>query len=325
VVAKRQVPRTLLGLPFGTRTEKYAERHEEKVEDLGYKLSGHRLEITSLAFTLDARLLVSGSRDGTVRVWNVKRGREACAPLVADSAVVAAALVPDRTMVAVVLDDRAVVLWDHGPKRRVVHLEAPDHTAFRAVAASSDGQWVVAGGAGRRLQLWGTERGVAGNEFQRATGRIEAIAFTPDGGGIVCSTHKSRLELFDRASGEPRWSIRTSCGRVLTLFASRHTGGVIGAARDGSVVRWSTTDGSEVQRTRPTPERLVALASTPDASNLLIGLRSGKASVFETAGSREVGLLDGHPGAVTATAISATGKFAATGSTDGSIRLWGLR
>jgi len=325
VVGKRQVPRTLLGLPFGTRTEKYAESHEERVDDLGYKLGGHRLEVTSLAFTLDARLLVSASRDGSVRVWNVKRGREACAPLIADSAVLAMTLVPDRTMVAAVLEDRAVVLWDHGPKRRVIHVEAPDHTAFRAVAASPDGQWVAAGGAGRRLYLWGTERGIAANEFQRSTGRIEAIAFTPDGGGIVCSTHKNRVELFDRATGVTRWTTRTTCGRIAALFSSRHSVGVMGGARDGTVVRWSSSDGSEAQRMRPTPERMVTFASTPDASSLLIGLRSGKASVFETARSREVGLLEGHPGAVTATAISATGKLAATGSTDGSVRLWGLR
>jgi WD40 repeat protein len=325
VVGKRQVPRTLLGLPFGTRTEKYAESHEERVDDLGYKLGGHRLEVTSLAFTLDARLLVSASRDGSVRVWNVKRGREACAPLMADSAVLAMTLVPDRTMVAAVLEDRAVVLWDHGPKRRVIHVEAPDHTAFRAVAASPDGQWVAAGGAGRRLYLWSTERGIAGNEFQRSTGRIEAIAFTPDGGGIVCSTHKSRVELFDRATGATRWTTRTTCGRIAALFSSRHSVGVIGGARDGTVVRWSSSDGSEAQRMRPTPERMASFASTPDASSLLIGLRSGKASVFETARSREVGLLEGHPGAVTATAISATGRLAATGSTDGSVRLWGLR
>jgi WD40 repeat protein len=324
-IAKRQVPRTFLGLPFGTRTEKYAESYEEKVEDLGYKLGGHRLEVTSLAFSLDARLLVSASRDGTVRVWNVKRGREACAPLIAESPVLAAAIVPDHTMVALALDDHAVVLWDHGPKRRVIHLEAADHSAFRAVAASSDGQWVAAGGAGRRLHLWSSERGIAATEFERSTGRIEAIAFTPDGSGIVCSTHKNRVELFDRATGAARWTTRTTCGRIAALFSSRHSGGVLGGARDGTVVRWSTHDGSEAQRLRPTPERMVALASTPDAANLLIGLRSGKASVFETAGSREVGLLDGHPGAVTAVAISATGKFAATGSTDGSIRLWGLR
>ncbi|HXS83049.1 MAG TPA: WD40 repeat domain-containing protein [Methylomirabilota bacterium] len=232
---------------------------------------------------------------------------------------------PDRTMVAAVLYDRAVVLWDHGPKRRVIHVEAPDHTAFRAVAASSDGQWVAAGGAGRRLHLWNTERGTAGTEFERATGRIEAIAFTPDGGGIVVATHKSRVELFDRASGQARWSTRTTCGRIAALYSSRHSGGVIGGARDGTVVRWSSHDGSEAQRMRPTPERLVSLAATPDVSNLLIGLRSGKASVFEVSGSREVGLLEGHPGAVTAAAISATGKLAATGSTDGSVRLWGLR
>jgi WD40 repeat protein len=325
VVGQRQVPRTFLGLPFGTRTEKYAESHEEKVEDVGYKLGGHRLEVTSLAFTLDARLLVSASRDGSVRVWNVKRGREACAPLMADSAVLAMALVPDHTMIAAVLEDRAVVLWDHGPKRRVVHVEAPDHTAFKAVAVSADGQWVAAGGAGRRLHLWNTERGIAGTEFQRATGRIEAIAFTPDGAGIVCTTHKNRVELFDRGTGEPRWSTRTTCGRIAALYSSRHSRGVIGGARDGTVVRWSPLDGSEAQRMRPTPERMVSLASTPDVSNLLIGLRSGKASVFETSTSREVGLLDGHPGAVTATALSATGKLAATGSTDGSVRLWGLR
>jgi len=325
VIGKREVPRTILGITMGTRTEKFAESHEEKVEDLGYKLGGHRLEVTSLAFTLDARLLVSASRDGTVRVWNVKRGREACAPLLTESAVLATAIVPDRTMVAAVLDDRAVVLWDHGPKRRVIHVEAPDHTAFRAVAASSDGQWVAAGGAGRRLHLWNTERGAAGTEFERATGRIEAIAFTPDGGGIVVATHKSRVELFDRASGQVRWTTRTTCGRIAALFSSRHSGGVIGGARDGTVVRWNTNDGSESQRLRPTPERLVSLAATPDASSLLVGLKSGKASVFEVSGSREVGLLDGHPGAVTAAAISATGKFAATGSTDGSVRLWGLR
>src|SRR5262249_37234985 len=162
----------------------------------------------------------------------------------AESAVLATALVPDRSMVALILEERTLVLWDHGPKRKVIHLEAADRSRFRAVTVSPDGQWVAAGGSSRRIHVWNTERGVAAGEFQRSTGRIQALAFTPDGGGIACATHKSRLELFDRSSGEPRWSVRTTCGRVTALFGSRHTHGLVGGAADGTVARWDWNDGS---------------------------------------------------------------------------------
>ena len=39
-----------------------------------FLLSGHTNEISSLAFSLDATILVSGSRDRTVKLWDVKTG-----------------------------------------------------------------------------------------------------------------------------------------------------------------------------------------------------------------------------------------------------------
>src|SRR5262249_24667356 len=277
--------------------------YEERVEDAGYRVGGHRATITALAFTLDARLLASASRDGTVRVWNVKRGREAVAPLEAASAVLAVAVVPDRTGIAAALEDGARVRGAPAPRRRVIHLEAPNRSALKAVAVSNDGHWVAAGGSGRRLYVWNTERGTLAGELDATTGRIEAIAFTPDASGIVCSTHKSRLELFDRKSGQQRWSIRTGCGRVTTLAMPPRANGVLGGAADGTVARWSLSDGSELSRVRPLPERLLSLAASIDASHLVIGTGSHRASVYEVSGGREVGLLDGHPGAVTAAAM----------------------
>src|SRR5262249_50955896 len=150
----------------------------------------------------------------------------------------AMAIVPDRTVIAAVLEERALVLWDHGPRRRVIHLEAPNRSALKAVAVSNDGHWVAAGGSGRRLYVWNTERGTLAGELDATTGRIEAIAFTPDASGIVCSTHKSRLERFDRASGKARWSIRTGCGRVTVLSMPPRAQGVLGGATDGTVARW---------------------------------------------------------------------------------------
>ena len=72
---------------------------------------------------------------------------------------------------------------------------------LKAVAVSSDGRWVAAGGAGRRIYVWQTDRGTLAGELKHTAGRIESLAFTPDGSGIVCGTHKGCLELFARTVG----------------------------------------------------------------------------------------------------------------------------
>ena len=38
-------------------------------------LQGHTAAVYSLAFTPDSRSLLSGSEDGTLRVWDVERGQ----------------------------------------------------------------------------------------------------------------------------------------------------------------------------------------------------------------------------------------------------------
>jgi WD40 repeat protein len=325
VYGTREAPRRILGIPFGTHMEKFVESYEEKVEECDALVAGHRSRVSALAFTSDGRLLVSGARDGTVRVWNVQTGREACAHLDLHSAVVAMTLAPDRPLIAATLADRRLVLWDFGPRRQIVHLNAPDKSSLKAVAISNDGRWEAAGGNKRKIYTWQTDRGVAGGEMKQTTGRIESLAFTPDAGAVVCGTHKGRLELFERGTDAPSWSIRTGLGRIVALAMPPRASGVLGGAAEGTVASWNMTDGSETHRVRPMLGRLTSLAITPDASHLLVGLASGHACLHESGADRELAKLDGHAGAVTATALPSTGKFAATGSTDGSVRLWVVR
>jgi len=325
VYGTREVPRMFLGIAFGTKHEKFAESFEEKVEDRGYPLGGHRSAITALAFTSDSRFLASSSRDGTVRVWNVQSGREGYAPLEARSGVVAMTLVPDRPMLVAALEDRRLLIWDYGLHRRVIHLEAPDRSPLRAVAVSHDGRYVAAGGDRRRIYVWQTDGGSLVGEIHGTTGRVESLAFTPDARGIVCGTHKARLELYERDSGDERWSVRTGCGRIRVLVTSQRLGGVLGGAAEGTVARWDLSDGSETHRARPMTERLVSLAVSPDAASLLVGSPSGKAYLNDMASNREIALLDGHGGPVTASALPGTGRNAATGAADGTVRLWGVR
>jgi hypothetical protein len=47
-------------------------------------LTGHIEQVTSVAFSPDGKLVVSGSWDETVRIWDVEKGAEAMAPLRGD-------------------------------------------------------------------------------------------------------------------------------------------------------------------------------------------------------------------------------------------------
>ena len=322
VYGKRDAPSIFLGIRVGTHSEKFVERHDEKIEERKFHVDGHRSVVTALAFSPDARLLASGSRDRTVRVWNTQSGREEAAHLEARAGVVALAFVADRTVIAAVLDDRRIVLWNFGLHRQVVHIESPDKSYLNTVAASKDGKLVAAGGKGRSIFMWQTDGGAPAGEFRRTMGSVEGLAFTADAGGIVCGTHKGRLELYERGHDQARWSVRTGLGRIVALAVPPRTTGAVTGGAGGMVAYWDLKDGTEKQRVRPMRGRLTSLAVTPDAALLLVGLTSGNACLFEKANDREVAVLDGHPGAVTAVALSSTGKTASTGARDGSVRYW---
>jgi WD40 repeat protein len=325
VYGKREAQRKFLGIPLGTTVEKFVESYQEKVEERQSIVGGHRSAVTSLAFTHDGQLLASGSRDGTVRVWNVQSARETCAALHAQSGVVALAHVANRSVIVAALENRRLVLWDYGLHRQVVHVDAPDRAPLRAVAVSGDGHWIAAGGGGSRIFLWQTDHLTLAAEIGNTSGSVQALAFTSDGSGIVCGTSKGRVEMFDRGPGEARWSMRTGLGRIVALAVPPRAAGVVGGAADGTVAFWDLKSGEERKRVRPMRGRMASLAVTPDAALVLVGLASGKACLTDPGRGGEVAVLDGHAGPVTATAFTGTGKHAATGTTDGTVRLWILR
>src|SRR5262245_48211634 len=75
-------------------------------------LRGHKHTITCLAYSRDGSRLASGSKDGTVRLWDAQSGKPLTVMDEHRDMVVAVAFSPDGKLLAASSHDTAVKLWD---------------------------------------------------------------------------------------------------------------------------------------------------------------------------------------------------------------------
>src|SRR5262245_35010960 len=73
---------------------------------------GHNQEITALAFSPNGRMVLSGSKDKTLKLWDVHSGRLIRTLVGHDSSITSIAFSPDGEKAVSGADDRTVRLWE---------------------------------------------------------------------------------------------------------------------------------------------------------------------------------------------------------------------
>jgi WD40 repeat protein len=287
------------------------------------ELMGHDGAITSLAFHPDGHSLASGAHDGTVRIWS----RTAAEPLgtLADHAgMTAAAFRPDGRQLAVApRDGGGIELWDPRTVERRHRLPGPAGLVTE-IAYSPDGTLVAAAfrnaDQAGEVRVWTSDAG----ELVATLGDIgrgaERVGFAPDGSRLLTTAADATVTV---------WNPRT--GERLMSTASRYEGAFIDAAAvfglDGSRVAYrmaallDAATGDVVASLRP-QGHVTCLAASPDGLTLATGLAIGAVNFADFATGRPGTRLLGHAGPVRAIAFSRDGTRIATGSEDGSARVW---
>lgn len=249
-------------------------------------LPGHRDEVTQIQYSPDGALIVTGDQAGMIRMWNAHTG---------------------------------VLLWSHPAAAEPVW-----RTVFNSkstLLASASG---FSGDTGA-IQLWDVTTGSAVSLLSQLP--TKSIAFSPDGLTLAAATEEDKtvVTLWDIPTRARRSSFSSEIRLILGLAYSPN----------GKLLAAVTSDNTAQLLDAATGELLAVLGEpggfntrsdvvfSPDGS-ILVAVRDDLVLLWDTDTYREVAILTGHVGRVIQVDFSPDGKLIATGSEDGTARLWGV-
>jgi hypothetical protein len=160
-------------------------------------ISAHSDLIDSMDLAASGRLAISGSRDGQLRIWDLRRGSETFhySHPGDDAGFSSVAFSPDGRLFAFGTFDGQFEIRETLTGRRC--MPALEHNgAVRYIAFSPDGRLVAFVGDTRQLVVWDAWAGSEIARFRGHTGPIQAVAFSPDGKQIATSGADAHIFLW---------------------------------------------------------------------------------------------------------------------------------
>jgi WD40 repeat protein len=281
---------------------------------------GHTFAVSSVAYSPDGRFIVSGSADGSVKIWDLEAGRELWTMPEHEAAVKSVAYSPDGRRVVSGAADYSIRLWDAETGEGIRNITGHSNVV-NSVAYSPDGRFVVSGSTDRTVKIWDAESGRNLRTLRGHSLWVNAVCYSPDGRVIASASRDGTVMLWDAGTGEPLRAFSGHAGEVVALCFSPDGRFVASGSADSVIIVWDPGSGREAQTLLGHAGVARALCFSPDGRHIVSGSSvDSTIRIWDAGTGRQLQSLS-VPG-VESLSYSPDGRHIASGSMDNSVRLW---
>jgi len=277
----------------------------------------------SVAFSPDGRTALSGSLDGTLKLWDLATGKELRKFAGHASGVIGLAISPDGRTAVSGGYDRALNRWDLATGKELGAFTVQSSSMLH-IAFSPDCQTALIGGNGPTLKLFDVATGAELRSFSGHFGGVESLAFSLDGRSALCGNDSpvGTLTLWDIATGK---ELRTFSGHshlVISVAFSPDSRTALSGSRDKTLKLWDIATGEEIRTFSGHTDAVESVAFSPDGRTALSSSDDDTLKLWDIATGMEIRTFSGHSGFVHSAVFSPDGRSALSGSNDKTLKLW---
>ncbi|MEO1761533.1 MAG: hypothetical protein AAFR83_06060, partial [Cyanobacteria bacterium J06629_18] len=298
------------------------------------RLEGHQDIVWDVNFSPDGKLLASGSRDKSIKIWRTD-GSLLQTLEAHEQSIAGLTFSPDGSLIASASEDKTVKIWRKNPatgkfdKQPVTTLQHQDWVP--TVSFSPNGKLLATGSNDNTVQIWRSD-GRLLKVLQGHKSVINWVTFSPDGRFVASASDDNTVKLWDSSTGSLLTTLEGHEQEITVVSFSPDGKTLASADSDGVVKLWrGTQQESENSFTYRAYQNLrhhkgivwslnfdskgEQLASAGDDNTInLTNVKSGEL----------VKTFKGHSDGVVSVSFSPDDKLLASASYDKSVKLWSL-
>ncbi|KAG2340714.1 WD40 repeat-like protein [Suillus weaverae] len=292
---------------------------------------GHTDPLTCVAFFPNNKIIISGSYDRRIRLWDVGSGQELGEPLQGHKvSVTVVAVSPDGTMFVSGGGDGKILIWNATTRNLATEPIQAHSNRIDSISFSPDSA-TIASIAGTKIKIWDVGTAKLITNIESPT-QERQVAFSPEGGRIAAVSHMPPDEQMFRI-----WDVKTGKPAVVSSIAG-HTSGLLSvawfpngqrlvtASLDRTIRLWISETGCQVGHSLGDHATFMANQVAVSSDGKLIAALCGNDSIrlWNAITLDQIKLVLQHVEPVLCMAVSADIRFIAGGCGDNKVCLWNI-
>jgi WD40 repeat protein/transcriptional regulator with XRE-family HTH domain len=288
--------------------------------------------VYSIAFSPDGKNLLSGSKDGTLCLYDLSREAPFKTWQGHNSLIRSVAFSPNGQLVASCGEEQTVKVWEVQSTLGECYrtLQGYSHR-IGAVTFSPDGNLLASGGDEQVIRLWNTESIGPAKEVYRCekmipwqTSFILSLQFSPDSQWLVGGSYDWSVNLWKVGSEQRPRTLRGEGGMVWGVSFSPDSRLLASSDYTNTIKLWEVDSGECHRILEGHKHQIWSVVFSPDGKQLASTSDDQTVRLWDVASGECLAVLEGHKRLVWMVAFSPDGKHLASASDDWTVRLWDI-